>query len=124
MRVPSGGRLASAALVRIMIQCWSSQAFAGKVNCPPVKVAPACNLIVSPQLALFSAPCRSPPAFTVVVEPGAGVSARVVLRYARGNSAGPSKLLFVAAETASVRLWFVEGEALSVTFTVKEYCPG
>src|ERR1700734_2469883 len=124
MRVPSGGRLLSGALVRMMIQCWSSQAFAGSTYCPAAKVAPACNSIVSPQLALSSARCRSPPAFTVVVEPGAGVSASVVLRYTRGSSAGPSKLLFAAADTASVRLWLAECEALSVTFTVKEYCPG
>jgi hypothetical protein len=54
------------------------------------------------------------------VEPGAGVSASVVLRYTRGNSAGPSKLLLVAADTASVRLWVAEFDPASLTFAVKE----
>jgi hypothetical protein len=39
----------------------------------PVKVAPASSWIVSPQLALLSAACKSPPELTVIVLPGAGV---------------------------------------------------
>ena len=71
--MPSGGKLVSGALVRIIIQCWSSQALAGKVNCPE-KVAPACSEMVSPQFALFRAVCRLPPLLTGIVDPGAGVS--------------------------------------------------
>src|ERR1700678_939980 len=93
MRVPSGGRLASGVLVRTMIQFCSSHSFAGNVIAP-VNVAPACNSIVSLQLALFNAVCRLSPEFTETLAPGAGVSARVVLRYTRGSSAGPSKALF------------------------------
>ena len=52
--VPSALREASLALVRMMIQLLSSQFFAGNVK-RPLKVAPACNWIVSPQLALFNA---------------------------------------------------------------------
>jgi hypothetical protein len=52
MRVPSADKDASGALVRMMIQLLSSQAFAGRVKLP-VKVAPACNWRVSPQFALF-----------------------------------------------------------------------
>ncbi len=71
--MPSGGKLESGALVRTTIQWLSSQLFAGKVN-TPAKVAPACNKIVSPQLAAFSALCKLPPALTVIMLPGAGVS--------------------------------------------------
>jgi hypothetical protein len=53
MREPSAGKDASTALVRITIQLLSSQLFAGKLKLP-VKVAPACNWIVSPQFALFN----------------------------------------------------------------------
>src|SRR5712691_10418503 len=71
MREPSAGRLESGALVRTMIQCRSSHAFAGKVNVP-VKAAPACNSTVSPQFALFNACWRFPPAATLITLPGAG----------------------------------------------------
>jgi len=77
MRVPSGGRALSGAVVRTMIQCALSQELAGKVNFP-VKVAPACKATVSPHLALLSAACTLPPAGTVIVEPGAGVFAIVL----------------------------------------------
>ena len=89
MRVCSGGNSEFEALVRITIQCVSSQLFAGKMK-DPVKVAPACNSIVSPQLALFSALCKEPPAFTIVTFPGVGVFTIVVFMYTRGNSAAPS----------------------------------
>src|SRR6266581_815918 len=61
MRFPSAGRLESGALVRTMIQCRSSQTLAGRVNTPE-NVAPAASSIVSPQLALFSAFWKLPPA--------------------------------------------------------------
>jgi hypothetical protein len=77
IRVPSGGRLLSGALVRMMIQCALSQALAGRVNFP-LKVAPACKLMVSPQFALFSAVCKLPPAGTKTVLPGAGEFAIVL----------------------------------------------
>lgn len=63
--------------MRTMIQFWSVQGFAGKVNWPE-NVAPAVSSIVSPQFALFRAVCKLPPALTKVVLPGAGVSAIVV----------------------------------------------
>ena len=71
--MPSGGRLESGALVRMIIQWLSSHGFAGKVK-NPLKVAPDCSKIVSPQLAAFSAFCKLPPALTVIMLPGAGVS--------------------------------------------------
>jgi len=57
--------------VRTMIQCLLSQFGPGNRKVP-VKVAPACNSIVLPHWALFNAPCRSPPAFTLMTDPGAG----------------------------------------------------
>src|SRR5271166_6865219 len=124
MRVPSGGRLASGVLVRTMIQCPLSQDLAGKVSRPEfVNVAPACSSMVSPQLALSSAACRSPPKLTLITAPGAGVFARVVFKYTRGNSAGPSKLLVtggvLAGDTVKVKLRVADFEAASVTFAVK-----
>jgi hypothetical protein len=56
--------------------------------------------------------------------PGAGVSANVVFRYTRGNSAGPSNApLGAAAATATVKLWVAELDAESLTLAVKEYSP-
>ncbi len=74
MRVPSGGRLESGAEVRMMIQCWSSQLFPGKVHAP-VKVVPVFKLIVSPQAEEFSAVCRLAASATGQVFPLAGVLA-------------------------------------------------
>ena len=71
--MPSGGKVESGALVRMTIQRLLSQALAGRVN-DPLKVAPACSKIVSPQLAAFSAFWKLPPALTVIMLPGVGVS--------------------------------------------------
>jgi len=65
------------ALVRIVIQCWSSQDLAGNVNVP-LNTAPAWMVIVSPQFAELSAPCRLPPAETAITVPGDGVAAIAV----------------------------------------------
>ena len=110
--------------MRTMIQCPLSHDLAGKVSKPEfVNVAPACNSIVSPQLALSSAACRSPPALTLMMAPGAGVFANVVFKYTRGNSAGPSKLLVtggvLAGDTVKVKLCVTDFEVASVTFAVK-----
>ena len=121
MREPSGGKLASGALVRMMIQCRSSQDLAGKVNLP-LKVAPACRATVSPQFALFRAPCRSPPDGTEIVLPGAGVLARVVCMNIRGNSAGPSELP-VDDDTERVRLWELVLPLASVTLATNVKFP-
>lgn len=129
MRVPSAGKLLSGALVRTIIQCWSSQAFAGKVNCPE-KVAPACSAMVSPQFALLRAVCRLPPLLTEIVDPGAGVSDIAVWRYARGNSAGPSNpedgvglLGFGADATESAKVCVAELFEASVTRATNENWP-
>src|SRR5882672_555289 len=74
MRVPSGGRLESGAEVRMMIQCWSSQLFPGKVQAP-VNVLPAFRLIVSPQADELSAVCKPAASATDQVLPAAGVFA-------------------------------------------------
>src|SRR5215470_4435563 len=89
MRVCSGGSCEAKLFVRRIIQWLSSQLFAGNVK-SPVKIAPACSSIVSPQLALFRASCSDCPAFTIVTLPGAGVLISAVFMYTRGNSAGPS----------------------------------
>src|SRR6476661_2364102 len=89
MRVCSGGSCEGKLLVRRIIQWLSSQLFAGKVK-SPLKVAPACSSIVSPQLAFFRASCSESPAFRIVTLPGAGVLISAVFMYTRGNSAGPS----------------------------------
>src|SRR5262249_12889970 len=79
----------SGALVLTMIQCLSSQFFAGILKLP-TKVAPTCNWMVSPQPALSIADLSSALVFTRTVFPGAGVSARALFTYSRGKSAGPS----------------------------------
>src|SRR5208283_513125 len=107
----------------MMIQCWSSHCFAGRLYWPVEKVAPACSSIISPQLASTSADCKSPPAATEIVAPGAGVSASVVLRYTQGNSAGPSKLPQLVDDTAMLKPCVAELPAASVTLAVKEYSP-
>src|ERR1700693_4892811 len=53
-----------------MIQWFLSQPRAGNRKVP-VKVAPACSLIVSPQWAPSNAACTSPPASTLMTGPGA-----------------------------------------------------
>jgi hypothetical protein len=110
-----------------MIQCWSSHAFAGKVN-RQEKVAPACSKMVSPQFALLSAVCKLPPLLTGIVDPGAGVSDIAVWRYVRGNSAGPSNpddgvgvFGFGAIEIA--KLCVAKLFEASVTLAMNENCP-
>lgn len=115
--------------MRMIIQCWSSQPFAGNVTSPE-KTAPAASSSVSPQFALLMAVCRLLPALTSVVAPGAGVSAKLVDMKTRGNSAGPSKLLelgvgdgVAAAATASENEWLAVLFAESVTCAVKLKLP-
>src|SRR6185312_7652716 len=119
MRVPSGGNDASGALLRIMIQLLSSQLFAGKVY-TPVKVAPACNRMVSPQSACFKLVWNSSLDFTSRIFPCAGVSASELRTKARGSSAGPSKWDvatsfedFSAADTDAIAI--ATGNNMSVT---------
>src|ERR1700758_877100 len=92
MRVPSGGKSLSAALVRTMIQCESSQLLAGNLKLPG-NTPPDCRRIVSPQETLSSAALSSSLLLTGTYVPGAGVSASALLTYTRGSSAGPSKRL-------------------------------
>src|SRR5271157_4534183 len=87
----------------MMIQWLISQPLAGRVN-TPVKIAPACRAIVSPQVALFRAACRFPLAGTAIVLPGAGVSAIALATVTRGSSAGPPKLPVAVLLAASVTL--------------------
>lgn len=82
------------------IQCLLSQFFAGKVNWP-LKVAPACSSITSPQRALAKAAFTSPPALTLIIDPGAGVSDIPLETVTLGSSAGPSKLPACARGTHS-----------------------
>src|SRR6476661_5037577 len=59
----------------------------GSVN-GPVKVAPAWTTISSPGCALFSAACRSPPAFTAIQRPvTAGIPTSTVTRGNSGSEA-------------------------------------
>jgi hypothetical protein len=60
----------------------------------PVKVAPASSSIVSPQLALSSAACKSSPALTAMMLPGVSECAMALCTVTRGSSAGPSKFAF------------------------------
>jgi hypothetical protein len=110
----------------MMIQCWLSQGLAGKVKLPE-KVAPAASSIVSPQLALFNAVCRLPPALTKVVAPGAGVLARAVCMYVTGNCAGPSELPLVGggggADTGSEKALLAVLFPASVAWAMNENCP-
>jgi hypothetical protein len=78
---PAGGMLESGAEVRMTTQ--PSQLFTGSTKFP-VNVAPSASSTVSPQVALFKAPWKSPPAGTAIVKPvwrGIDVS-----MYARGSS--------------------------------------
>ena len=79
----------SGELVRTMIQWLLSQFRAGNLKIP-VKVAPACSWIVLPHWAAFKAACRSSPAFTLMTDPGAGVSVIELATVAIGSCAGPS----------------------------------
>src|SRR6202795_2190990 len=103
-----------------MIQWLLSQFLAGTTNLP-LKVAPACSWIVSPQCALFKAACRSPPALTGRTDPGAGVSDRALGTVTRGSSAGPSKL--PPATTVTLKLPVAVLAAASLTVTVKLEVP-
>ena len=93
--MPSGGKLESGALVRIVIQCRSSQLLAG-ITTWPLNVAPACSCTTSPQEACESAGSMFSPARIIQVLPGEGVSARELFTASSGNSAGPSRLPVVA----------------------------
>src|ERR1700719_2357080 len=104
----------------MMIQWLLSQVLAGTMNLP-VKVAPACSWIVSPQCALFKADCRSPPALTVMTDPGVGVSDIALGTVTRGSSAGPSKL--PPATTVTLKLPVAVLAAPSVTLAVKLNVP-
>lgn len=90
--MPSGGRLESGELVRMMIQCESSHFLSG-ITKFPLKVAPASNRMTSPQDAPARTCCRSCPEPTVQVLPPAGVLRNELFTYSLGNSAGPSKCL-------------------------------
>src|SRR5262249_34375036 len=92
MRVPSGGRSESDVEERTVIQCASSQFFAGKVTLFPLKDAPAWSSITSPQAAAFSADCRLWPSVSRVTLPGDGVADESVKKHDCGSCAGPSVL--------------------------------
>src|SRR5438105_9304544 len=81
MRVPSGGKLASAAVVRIVIQ--HEPDLLGRVK-EPENVAPASSITTSHGRAALSAACRLPPAGTLIVLPVGAVW--WVSRNLRGSS--------------------------------------
>jgi len=75
--------------VRTMIQWSLSHCGAGKLKTPE-NVAPACSSIVSPHWRLLNADFKSPPALSLMTDPGAGVSAMELATVAIGSCAGPS----------------------------------
>src|ERR1700688_3832346 len=77
--------------------------------------------MTSPQCAPFNAAWRSPPAFTLITDPGAGVPDIAVGTVARGSSAGPSKLL--PATTLTLKLPVAVLWRASVTITTKLNAP-
>src|SRR5215469_5421663 len=109
-----------------MIQCRSSHALAGNTRFP-LKVAPAANSIVSPQLAPFKAFCRLPPALTTVTAPGAGVFAMLVCMRICGSWAGPSVVppppVDAGAATDRDSDWLALLLLASVTLALNENCP-
>src|ERR1700692_1751532 len=77
--------------------------------------------MTSPQCAAFNAACRSPPAFTLITDPGAGVSDIALGTVALGNSAGPSKL--PPATTLMLKLPVAVLSRASETITTKLNVP-
>src|SRR5207247_9549969 len=96
MRVPGGGRVLSAALVRTMIH--PVPLLVGSVN-GPENVAPAGRVMTSPPTAAFRAAWRSPPAGTASVRPGGGTD--VVPRMTHDRPGGTATATGLRLEPAS-----------------------
>ena len=83
---PAGGMLESGAEVRMTTQ--PSQLLTGSTKFP-VNVAPSASSTVSPHVALFKAPWKSPPAGTMIVKPvWRGIDVSIYVRGSSGVLAG------------------------------------